>query len=55
MRDAAGAMHGARSTEDGSNDGSDHWAGLGVRDAMEVLSVEDMRALASRRWRGRFF
>ena len=48
-------MHGARSTEDGSNDGSDQWAGLGVRDAMEVLSVEDMRALASRRWRGRFF
>ena len=26
VRDAMGAMHGARSTEDGVNDGSDHWA-----------------------------
>ena len=26
VRDAEGAMDGARSTEDGANDGSDHWA-----------------------------
>jgi len=34
----------------------DHFADLDIRDAMtETLSIEDMRALAARRWRGRFF
>jgi hypothetical protein len=33
-----------------------HFADLGVRSAFEdTMSVEDMRALAARRWRGRFF
>jgi len=55
VRDAAGAMHGAQSTEDGANDGSDHWVSGEVSDAMDVLSVADMKRIASMRWRGRFF
>ena len=55
VRDAAGAMHGAQSTEDGANDGSDHWVSGEVSDAMDVLSVADMKHIASMRWRGRFF
>lgn len=55
VTDAGGAMHGARSTEDGANDGSDHWSHGEVESVKSVLSIEDMRALASRKWRGRFW
>jgi hypothetical protein len=34
---------------------ADHFGGQGIHDAMEVLSVEDMRHLAAQKWRSRFF
>ena len=47
VKDADGAMHGARSTEDGSNDGSDHWASGRVTPIEpEWLTVEQMRVIA---------
>ncbi len=33
----------------------DLWGAGSISDAMDVLSAEDMAALAARRWRGRFF
>jgi hypothetical protein len=33
----------------------DHWPDGGVSGTEDVLSSEDMKALAARRWRGRFF
>ena len=32
-----------------------HFGGQGIHDAMEVLSVEDVRHLAAQKWRSRFF
>ena len=61
VRDADGNMRGARSTEDGSNDGSDHWQNQGVHNLGsygyegEVLSIEDMANRARQKWRSRFF
>jgi hypothetical protein len=47
VADAEGRMRGGE---------GDYFADGGVRFAFEdTLSVEDMRALARRRWRGRFF
>jgi hypothetical protein len=49
VRDADGALHGGASTEDGANDGSDHWASGRVEPieaGVEVLTVEQMRVIA---------
>ena len=47
VRDSEGSMRGGN---------RDHRAGDGVRSAFEdTLTAEDIRALAARRWRGRFF
>ena len=60
VRDADGNMPGARSTEDGSNDGSDHWQNQGVHNLGsygyegEVLSIEDMANRARQKWRSLF-
>ena len=61
LRDPDGAFDGGGSTEDGVNDGSDHWKNQGVHDlgpygyGGDVLSHEDMRHLAAQKWRQRFF
>jgi hypothetical protein len=48
--DAGGSISSGARTE------RSHFADLGVRDAFaDTLSVEDMRALAAGRWRGRFY
>jgi hypothetical protein len=53
-------MHGAQSTEDGSNSGSDHWEEQGVHDlgphryGRDVRSAEDLRHLIAQKWRQRF-
>jgi hypothetical protein len=49
VADAEGRMHGAKSTEDGANDGSDHWASGRVEPieaGPEVLTLQQMRVIA---------
>ena len=49
VRDAGGAMHGAKSTEDGANDGSDHWSSGRVEPieaGPDVLTLLQMRVIA---------
>ena len=49
VRDAGGAVHGAKSTEDGANDGSDHWSSGRVEPIEAgpvVLTLLQMRVIA---------
>ena len=45
VRDAGGAMHGARSTEDGVNSGSDHWASGNVEAIEAAWLLDAARAI----------
>ena len=49
VRDSGGSIRSDARTR------RDHFGTGEVRDAYEMLSVEDMRHIASMRWRGRFF
>ena len=57
VRDVGGRMRGGSSTEDGSGDNSDHWPREGgeISDAMDALSLEDVRHILSQRIRSKFW